>query len=125
LGVGLDAGFADVEGLVATAALTVSLFAESAALEFPMVSESLFMMESPASGGASGCLKKTGNRIETGTGCPWVLAGSNFRSREPFIAAESRALKPDVSATRVESATICPSRSMKIRSVTFPCTFWA
>src|SRR5688500_8649133 len=36
--------------------------------------ESRLMRESPARGGASGCLKYTGNRIDTGTGCPCVLA---------------------------------------------------
>jgi hypothetical protein len=82
--------------------------------------ESRFMTESPASGGASGCLKYTGSRIDTGTGCPIVFAGSNFRSRDPFMAAESSAVKPDVSAMRVESATVDPLLSMKIRNVTFP-----
>src|SRR5256885_1585240 len=32
------------------------------------VGESLFIIESPASGGASGCLKYTGRRMDTGTG---------------------------------------------------------
>jgi hypothetical protein len=32
------------------------------------VEESRTMMESPASGGASGCLKNTGKSIDTGTG---------------------------------------------------------
>jgi len=41
------------------------------------------------------------------------------------IAAESSAVNPDVSAMRVESGTIAPWLSMKIRSVTFPCTFCA
>jgi hypothetical protein len=58
--------------------------------------------------------------METGTGCPIVFAGSNLRSREPFIAAESSAVKPDVSAIRVESGTIAPLLSMKMRSVTLP-----
>jgi hypothetical protein len=81
---------------------------------------SRLMIESPASGGASGCLKYTGSRIETGTGWPWVFAGSNLRSREPFIAAESSAVNPEVSAIRVESGTMVPSLSMKMRSVTLP-----
>src|SRR5438046_1479382 len=56
--------------------------------------------------------------MDTGTGCPRVFAGSNFSSRDPFIAAESSAVKPDVSAMRVESGTIAPLLSMKSLNVT-------
>src|SRR4051794_37473450 len=87
-------------------------FAVSAAMVLLAVAESRLMIVSPASGGASGCLKYTGRRIDTGTGWPRVFAGSNFRSLDPFIAAESSALNPDVSATRVESETIAPLLSM-------------
>src|SRR5438067_1153583 len=60
---------------------------------------------SPGSGGASGCLKYTGNRIETGTGSPRVLAGMNLSSLDPFTAAESSEGMPEVSATFVDSLT--------------------
>jgi hypothetical protein len=54
----LDAEALPVSVLVALIDLAVVL----------AVDESRTMMESPASGGASGCLKNTGKSIETGTG---------------------------------------------------------
>src|SRR5690349_23560663 len=58
---------------------------------------------SPGSGGASGCLKYTGNRMDTGTGCPRVFAGMKRRSLEPLTAAESSAGYVELSATCVDS----------------------
>src|SRR6266571_2310591 len=52
-------------GFAATA-LAVSALAESGDLMLLLVEESRLMIESPARGGASGCLKNTGNRIDTG-----------------------------------------------------------
>jgi hypothetical protein len=54
----LDAEALPVSALAALVDLAVVLAVE----------ESRTMMESPASGGASGCLKKTGKSMETGTG---------------------------------------------------------
>jgi hypothetical protein len=54
----LDAGALPASVLAALVDLAVVLAVE----------ESCTMMESPASGGASGCLKNTGRSIETGTG---------------------------------------------------------
>src|SRR5665213_2255763 len=82
-------------------------------------------IESPGGGGASGCRKYTGNRIDTGIGVPRNFAGSNFSSRDPLIAAESRVGIFDDSITRVESSTTNPSLSTYNRSVTLPCTFSA
>src|SRR5438105_13553587 len=80
---------------------------------------------SPGRGGASGCLKYTGKRIETGTGSPRVLAGMNLSSLDPFTAAESSEAIPEVSATFVDSLTTSPSLSIDTRDVTFACTFFA
>src|SRR5665213_3193920 len=63
--------------------------------------------------GAVGCLPENG------------FAGSNLRSREPLIAAESRGAMVDDSMTRVESSTTKPSLSTYSRNVTLPCTFSA
>src|SRR5438876_5974904 len=54
-------------GFAATA-LAVPALALSGDLMLLLVEESRLMIESPARGGASGCLKNTGNRIDTGTG---------------------------------------------------------
>src|SRR6266550_1926982 len=48
-----------------------------------------FRIVSPGRGCASGCLKYTGKRIETGVASPRVFAGMNLSSDEPFTAAES------------------------------------
>jgi hypothetical protein len=57
---------------VDAAGVAVSALAVSTVLGvvLAVTDESRFSTESPASGGASGCRKKTGNRIETGTGRP-------------------------------------------------------
>lgn len=113
------AGLGDFFGGAAGAGLTESLsFAETE--DVLLATGTPFSTVSPGSGGAPGYLKKTGSRMETGTGEPLIVAGANFKSRDPFTAAESRALNPEVSATCVDSGTMRPSRLMKIRRMTFP-----
>ena len=54
----------------------------------------LVMIESPGSGGASGCRKNTGNRIDTGTGLPRVFAGSNLQIARAFHRRGIQRVKP-------------------------------